>query len=63
MLKFEADDLVNQLSTVFTPDDAFMFGPESVLDFDHVQRGVACSKESPSSDGVSYLTFILLLQK
>ncbi|KAL3538274.1 hypothetical protein ACH5RR_001640 [Cinchona calisaya] len=48
--EFEADDLVSQLSEVFTPDDAFLFGPQSMLDFDHVQR-VVCCKESPSSDG------------
>ncbi|CAL5402046.1 unnamed protein product [Camellia sinensis] len=33
----EADDLVKQLSERFTPDDAFMFGPHSVLDLDHIQ--------------------------
>ncbi|CAL5399316.1 unnamed protein product [Camellia sinensis] len=33
----EADDLVKQLSEPFTPDDAFMFGPRSVLDLDHIQ--------------------------
>ncbi|XP_027159144.1 uncharacterized protein LOC113760669 isoform X1 [Coffea eugenioides] len=43
----EEEDLINQLSEAFTPDDVLMFGP---LDFDHV-HGVPFSKESPSFDG------------
>ncbi|XP_028097570.1 uncharacterized protein LOC114297348 isoform X2 [Camellia sinensis] len=35
--ELEADDLVKQLSEPFTPEDAFMFGPHSVLDLDHIQ--------------------------
>nr|XP_023894081.1 uncharacterized protein LOC112006003 [Quercus suber] len=45
-----ADDLAKQLSESFTPDDAFMFGPQSILEFDHSQT-VSHSKESLSFDG------------
>ncbi|KAA8536735.1 hypothetical protein F0562_029213 [Nyssa sinensis] len=33
----EADDIVKQLSEEFTPDDAFIFGPKSILDLNHIQ--------------------------
>jgi hypothetical protein len=46
-----ADDLTKQLSESFTPDDAFMFGPQSILEFDQSQA-VSHSKESLSFDGV-----------
>lgn len=47
----EANDLVQQLSEVFVPDDAFMFGPQSLIDMDHVQA-FAHAKGSLSFDGV-----------
>lgn len=52
-LKFEADDLLKQLSEEFTPDEAFMFGPQSMLNFDHDQ-GYTRPNESPSLDGVCF---------
>jgi hypothetical protein len=47
----EAEDVANQLSESFIPDDAFMFGPQSMLDFDQNQMP-GHSKESLSFDGV-----------
>ncbi|KAK9292121.1 hypothetical protein L1049_020079 [Liquidambar formosana] len=48
--ELEADDLAKQLSEAFTPDDAFMFGPQSILDLHNIQM-VSHSKESLSFDG------------
>ncbi|KAF3454137.1 hypothetical protein FNV43_RR04584 [Rhamnella rubrinervis] len=48
--KLEVEDVAKQLSGSFTPDDAFLFGPQSVLDFDNNQM-VAHSSESLSFDG------------
>ncbi|KAA8545251.1 hypothetical protein F0562_020035 [Nyssa sinensis] len=48
--ELKADDIVRQLSEAFTPDDAFMFGPQSILDLDHIQTA-AHSKEPLSFDG------------
>lgn len=55
LVKVAADDLTKQLSESFTPDDAFMFGPRSILEFDHSQT-VSHSKESLSFDGVCSLS-------
>lgn len=57
----EANDLVQQLSEGFVPDDTFMFGPQSMIDMDHVQA-FARSKGSLSFDGV-YIKFSMLLSK
>ncbi|XP_021821280.1 uncharacterized protein LOC110762878 isoform X1 [Prunus avium] len=48
--EMEAEDVRNQLSESFTPDDAFMFGPESMLEFDQNQMA-GHSKDSLSFDG------------
>lgn len=48
--KLEEEDLAQQLSEGFMPDDTFMFGPQSMLNMDHIQK-VAHSKGSPSFDG------------
>ncbi|GFP87928.1 hypothetical protein PHJA_000936500, partial [Phtheirospermum japonicum] len=48
--KFEAEDIAKQLSEGFVPDEAFMFGPQSMLDMDNIQRA-AHSKGSQSFDG------------
>lgn len=53
--QLEAKEVSKQLLEPFTPDDAFMFGPQSVLDFDHNQM-VAHSKDSLSFDGVYSLS-------
>lgn len=50
-LKFEADKLLKQLSEEFTPDEAFMFGPQSMLNYEHDQA-YTHTNESPSLDGV-----------
>ncbi|KAB2005998.1 hypothetical protein ES319_D11G310100v1 [Gossypium barbadense] len=47
--ELEIDDLTKQLTEPFTPDDAFMFGPRSILDLDHNQM-TPYSKESLSFD-------------
>lgn len=47
----------NQLSESFTPDDAFMFGPESMLEFDQ-NRMAGHSKYSLSFDGVLFTSFV-----
>ncbi|XP_021645864.2 protein SEMI-ROLLED LEAF 2 isoform X2 [Hevea brasiliensis] len=47
--ELEKDDLARQLQEPFTPDDAFVFGPQSLLDMDHKQM-VSHSKESLSFD-------------
>ncbi|GLT88420.1 hypothetical protein SLE2022_064470 [Rubroshorea leprosula] len=46
--ELDKDDLMKQLFEQFTPDDAFVFGPRSMLDLDHNQ--VTFSKESLSFD-------------
>ncbi|KAJ8771840.1 hypothetical protein K2173_027017 [Erythroxylum novogranatense] len=43
------DELARQLSEPFVPDEAFMFGPQLVLDIDH-SKVVSHSKESLSFD-------------
>ncbi|KAJ7977860.1 ARM repeat superfamily protein [Quillaja saponaria] len=48
--ELEADDLAMQLSETFAPDEAFMFGPRSMLDLDHTQT-ILHSNESLSFDG------------
>ncbi|KAJ7973268.1 ARM repeat superfamily protein [Quillaja saponaria] len=48
--ELEADDVAMQLSETFTPDEAFMFGPRSVLDLDHSQT-VLHPNKSLSFDG------------
>lgn len=50
----EADDLVQQLSEAFAPDDTFMYGPQSILDLDHTQAA-AHLKESLSFDAVWFI--------
>ncbi|XP_007031156.2 PREDICTED: protein EFR3 homolog B [Theobroma cacao] len=47
--ELEIDDLTKQLFEPFTPDDAFMFGPRSILDLDHDEM-ISQSKESLSFD-------------
>ncbi|KAG8648315.1 protein SEMI-ROLLED LEAF 2 isoform X2 [Manihot esculenta] len=47
--ELEVDYLAGQLSEPFTPDDAFVFGPRSLLDLDHNPM-VSHSKESLSFD-------------
>lgn len=49
--QLEADDIAQQLAEPFTPDDAFMFAPRSILKMDHSQM-VSHSKESLSFDEV-----------
>lgn len=51
LVKLEPDDLAKQLSEPFTPDDAFIFGPHSVVDLDDLQA-IENSKETLSIDGV-----------
>ncbi|CAI9103529.1 OLC1v1002029C2 [Oldenlandia corymbosa var. corymbosa] len=48
--QMKADDLVNELSERFAPDDTLMFGLQSIPYFNNGQM-VSCSKESPSFDG------------
>lgn len=48
--ELEPDDLAKQLSEPFTPDDAFIFGPHSVVDLDDLQA-IENSKETLSIDG------------
>ncbi|KAL0375829.1 UNVERIFIED_CONTAM: protein SEMI-ROLLED LEAF 2 [Sesamum calycinum] len=47
---FEGDEIAKQLSEEFVPDEAFMFGPQSILDMDHIRKA-AHSKETQSFDG------------
>ncbi|XP_073038450.1 protein SEMI-ROLLED LEAF 2-like isoform X1 [Primulina eburnea] len=48
--KFGAEDIAKQLSEEFVPEEAFMFGHNSILDIDYAQTA-AHSKGSPSYDG------------
>ncbi|KAK6143845.1 hypothetical protein DH2020_024193 [Rehmannia glutinosa] len=48
--KLEAEDIAKQLSEGFVPDESFMFGPQSMLNMNHIQRA-AHSKGSQSFDG------------
>ncbi|KNA11501.1 hypothetical protein SOVF_134650 [Spinacia oleracea] len=50
MIKIEEEELLNQLSTIFTPDEAFIFTPKELreLDHTHIMRHL---KDSPSLDG------------
>ncbi|GAV92254.1 hypothetical protein CFOL_v3_35635 [Cephalotus follicularis] len=47
--ELEVEELAKLLSEPFTPDDAFMFGPQSLLDLEQSQM-TPCSKESLSLD-------------
>ncbi|XP_051145117.1 protein SEMI-ROLLED LEAF 2 isoform X2 [Andrographis paniculata] len=47
--KIEPEEVDNKLSEGFVPDEAFLFGPELMLDMDHIQRA-AHSKQSQSFD-------------
>ncbi|KAL2490399.1 Uncharacterized protein Adt_26027 [Abeliophyllum distichum] len=57
--QLEGEDLAKQLSEGFMPDDTFMFGPQSMLNMDHVQN-VAHAKGSPSFDGVCCVFLFVL---
>ncbi|KAH6762491.1 hypothetical protein C2S52_019924 [Perilla frutescens var. hirtella] len=48
--KFELEEICKELSEGFIPDEAFIFGSQSMLDMDHIQRA-AHSKGSQSFDG------------
>ncbi|XP_043721356.1 protein SEMI-ROLLED LEAF 2-like [Telopea speciosissima] len=48
--ELDAEDVGRQLSLAFTPDDAILFGPQSLLDWNHLQT-IALSNESLSFDG------------
>lgn len=48
--KFEKEDIARELLERFVPDEAFMFGPQSMLDMDRILRA-AHSKGSQSFDG------------
>ncbi|XP_059652292.1 protein SEMI-ROLLED LEAF 2 [Cornus florida] len=50
IIELEADNIRKQLSEAFTPDDAFMFGPQSILDLNDLQT-TGHSKETLSFDG------------
>ncbi|XP_077218010.1 protein SEMI-ROLLED LEAF 2 isoform X2 [Tasmannia lanceolata] len=47
--QLEMDDIARQLTETFTPDDACLFSPHSILDFDHIQT-IGVFKESLSFD-------------
>ncbi|XP_047325648.1 protein SEMI-ROLLED LEAF 2 isoform X2 [Impatiens glandulifera] len=47
--ELEVSDLVGQLLEAFTPDDAFVFGPHSLVDFSYLED-IMNSSESLSSD-------------
>lgn len=51
LFKFEADEIANQLTEGFVPDEAFILDSQLMLDMDHFQRA-AHSKASLSFDGV-----------
>ncbi|KAL3843542.1 hypothetical protein ACJIZ3_000945 [Penstemon smallii] len=52
IIKFDAEEVTKQLTEGFVPDEAFMFGPQSMLDLDHFQRQPAhYNNGSPSFDG------------
>lgn len=48
--ELDADELAKQLSETFTPDDALLFGPQSIFGLEHIQT-VSLPKESLSFDG------------
>ncbi|XP_058084129.1 protein SEMI-ROLLED LEAF 2 [Magnolia sinica] len=47
--EMDTDDLAKQLSEAFTPDDAFLFGPQKIHDLDHIQA-IGLSTKSLSFD-------------
>ncbi|CAO2836520.1 unnamed protein product [Amaranthus hypochondriacus] len=49
-VKVEEEELQNQLSATFSPDEAFIFAPKELRELDHTQI-VRHLKESPSLDG------------
>lgn len=51
--KIEPEEIAQQLSEGFVPDEAFMFSSQLMLDMDHIQRA-AHSKGSQSFDGVCF---------
>lgn len=50
-LQLDTDELANQVSATFSPDDSFLFGPHTIFDLDHIQA-IRLSKESSSFDEV-----------
>ncbi|KAL9234895.1 hypothetical protein vseg_009711 [Gypsophila vaccaria] len=50
IVKIEEEELLNQLSATFSPDEAFMFAPKELREMDHIQL-VGQVKESHSLDG------------
>uniref|UniRef100_A0A803L4F5 Uncharacterized protein n=1 Tax=Chenopodium quinoa TaxID=63459 RepID=A0A803L4F5_CHEQI len=50
IIKIEEEELLNQLSTMFTPDEAFIFAPKELRELDHTQI-IRHLNDSPSLDG------------
>ncbi|KAH9627082.1 hypothetical protein KSS87_023770 [Heliosperma pusillum] len=50
IVKIDEEELLNQLSATFSPDEAFMFAPKELRELDHVQI-IGQLKDSPSLDG------------
>ncbi|GMG99780.1 hypothetical protein Nepgr_001620 [Nepenthes gracilis] len=50
LTEVKVEDILNQLSEAFSPDDSLMFVPQSILDLDRIQLA-SHSKESSSVDG------------
>uniref|UniRef100_A0A7C9ABU0 Uncharacterized protein n=1 Tax=Opuntia streptacantha TaxID=393608 RepID=A0A7C9ABU0_OPUST len=50
IVKVEEEELLNQLSATFSPDDAFVFAPKALREFDHTQI-LGHLKELSSLDG------------
>ncbi|KAL5983536.1 hypothetical protein ACLOJK_017623 [Asimina triloba] len=57
-MKMDKDDLAKQLSETFTPDDALLFGPQKILDLDHIQatsfsrRPLSFDEDFPPSSSI-----------
>ncbi|XP_074311303.1 protein SEMI-ROLLED LEAF 2 isoform X1 [Silene latifolia] len=50
IVKIDEEELLNQLSVTFSPDEAFMFAPKELRELDHLQI-IGQLKDSPSLDG------------
>lgn len=58
IIKIEEEELLNELSATFSPDEAFIFAPKELRELDHTQI-IRYFKDSPSLDGELSLSSVV----
>lgn len=58
IIKIKEEELLSQLSDIFTPDEAFIFAPKELRELDHTHI-IRHLKESPSLDGELSLSSVV----